>query len=167
MAHKIAPALRLEIMSIVLKPAAQTPLVALMLADVVARSGYPKEAVGVLPMPAETAAPLIEDPRFKLFTFTGSAAAGWALKARAGKKRVALELGGNSGMHRSLRRRCGPRGGALCQRRLCLRRTKLHQRAANLRGAQHLRNIHRETGCGGAEAQAGRSLRGSGLTWAR
>jgi acyl-CoA reductase-like NAD-dependent aldehyde dehydrogenase len=95
-AHKIAPALAAGC-SIVLKPATKTPMVALMLADVVARSGYPKEAVSILPMSAETAAPLIEDERLKLFTFTGSAPAGWALKARAGKKRVALELGGNAG----------------------------------------------------------------------
>jgi glyceraldehyde-3-phosphate dehydrogenase (NADP+) len=95
-AHKIAPALAAGC-SIVLKPATKTPMVALMLADVVARSGYPREAVSILPMTAETAAPLIEDERIKLFTFTGSAAAGWALKARAGKKRVALELGGNAG----------------------------------------------------------------------
>lgn len=95
-AHKLAPALAAGC-SIVLKPATKTPLVALMLADVVARSGYPKEAVSILPMSAETAAPLAGDPRFKLFTFTGSADAGWALKARAGKKRVALELGGNAG----------------------------------------------------------------------
>jgi glyceraldehyde-3-phosphate dehydrogenase (NADP+) len=95
-AHKIAPALATGC-TMVLKPASKTPMVALMLADVVARSGYPPEAVSILPMPAETAAPLIEDPRLKLLTFTGSAAAGWALKARAGKKRVALELGGNAG----------------------------------------------------------------------
>ena len=95
-AHKIAPAMAAGC-SIVLKPASKTPLVALMLADVIGRSGYPKEAVSILPMSTGTAAPLIEDERFKLFTFTGSAAAGWALKARAGKKRVALELGGNAG----------------------------------------------------------------------
>jgi glyceraldehyde-3-phosphate dehydrogenase (NADP+) len=64
---------------------------------VVARSGYPKEAISILPMTDESAAPLIEDVRFKLFTFTGSATVGWALKARAGKKKVALELGGNAG----------------------------------------------------------------------
>jgi acyl-CoA reductase-like NAD-dependent aldehyde dehydrogenase len=95
-AHKIAPALAAGC-SIVLKPATKTPMVALMLADVVARSGYPIEAVSILPMAAETAAPLIEDDRIKLFTFTGSAPAGWALKARSGKKKVALELGGNAG----------------------------------------------------------------------
>jgi glyceraldehyde-3-phosphate dehydrogenase (NADP+) len=95
-AHKIAPAMAAGC-SIVLKPATKTPMVALMLADVIARSGYPKEAVSILPMTTESAAPLIEDERFKLFTFTGSSAAGWAMKARAGKKRVALELGGNAG----------------------------------------------------------------------
>jgi len=94
--HKIAPAMAAGC-AIVLKPATKTPMVALMLADVIARSGYPKEAVSILPMTNETAAPLIEDERFKLFTFTGSSAAGWAMKARAGKKRVALELGGNAG----------------------------------------------------------------------
>jgi glyceraldehyde-3-phosphate dehydrogenase (NADP+) len=95
-AHKVAPALAAGC-TIVLKPATKTPMVALMLADVVGRSGYPKEAVSILPMSADTAAPLIEDERIKLFTFTGSAPAGWALKARSGKKKVALELGGNAG----------------------------------------------------------------------
>jgi len=95
-AHKIAPAIAAGC-PIVLKPATKTPMVALMLADVIARSGYPPEAVSILPMTTETAAPLVEDERFKLFTFTGSAAAGWALKARAGKKRTTLELGGNAG----------------------------------------------------------------------
>jgi len=95
-AHKLAPAMAVGC-TVVLKPATKTPLVALMLADVVARSGYPAEALSVLPMAASTAAPLITDERFKLLTFTGSAAVGWSLKARAGKKKVALELGGNAG----------------------------------------------------------------------
>jgi len=95
-AHKIAPAIAAGC-SIVLKPATKTPMVALMLADVICRSGYVKEAVSILPMTSQTAAPLIEDERFKLLTFTGSSDAGWAMKARAGKKRVALELGGNAG----------------------------------------------------------------------
>ena len=95
-AHKLAPAIAAGC-TIVLKPATKTPMVALMLADVVARSGYPQEAVSILPMTNQTAAPLIEDERFKLLTFTGSSAVGWSLKARAGKKKVALELGGNAG----------------------------------------------------------------------
>ena len=95
-AHKLAPAIASGC-SIVLKPATKTPMVALMLADLVARSGYPPEAVSVLPMTAATASALVEDERFKLLTFTGSAEVGWALKARAGKKKVGLELGGNAG----------------------------------------------------------------------
>ncbi len=96
-AHKVGPAMAAGC-SIVLKPATKTPMVALMLADLVARSGYPREAVSVLPMTAETASALVEDERLKLLTFTGSAEVGWALKARAGKKKVALELGGNAGV---------------------------------------------------------------------
>lgn len=95
-AHKIAPAMAAGC-SIVLKPALETPMVAMMLADVIARSGYPKEAISILPMSNETAAPLVEDERFKLLTFTGSSTVGWALQARAGKKKVVLELGGNAG----------------------------------------------------------------------
>jgi glyceraldehyde-3-phosphate dehydrogenase (NADP+) len=41
---------------------------------------------------------MVADDRFKVLTFTGSPAVGWAMKARAGKKRVVLELGGNAGV---------------------------------------------------------------------
>jgi glyceraldehyde-3-phosphate dehydrogenase (NADP+) len=60
------------------------------------RAGWPKSALSVLPSSSAIAAPLVEDDRFKLITFTGSAEVGWAIKERAGKKRVALELGGNA-----------------------------------------------------------------------
>ena len=95
-AHKIAPALAAGC-SIVLKPASKTPLSPLLLADVIARSGYPKEAVSILPASNDQVSPLVKDERFKLLTFTGSASVGWELKSMAGKKRVALELGGNAG----------------------------------------------------------------------
>ncbi len=94
-AHKIAPAIAAGC-SIVLKPAPQTPLCALMLARLVHEVGWPSGALSVLPLSNEDAAPLIEDERIKMFTFTGSGAAGWELKKRAGKKRVTLELGGNA-----------------------------------------------------------------------
>lgn len=94
-AHKIAPALAAGC-SMVLKPAPQTPLSALMLARVIMEAGCPAGALNVLPLSNEDAAPLIEDERLKMFTFTGSSAAGWELKKRAGKKRVTLELGGNA-----------------------------------------------------------------------
>jgi acyl-CoA reductase-like NAD-dependent aldehyde dehydrogenase len=94
-AHKIAPAIAAGC-TIVLKPAPQTPVSALMLARIVQEAGWPAGALSVLPLSNEDAAPLIEDDRIKMLTFTGSTAAGWALKKRAGKKRVTLELGGNA-----------------------------------------------------------------------
>jgi acyl-CoA reductase-like NAD-dependent aldehyde dehydrogenase len=93
-AHKIAPAIAAGC-TMVLKPAPQTPVSALMLARIIQEAGWPAGALSVLPLSNEDAAPLIEDDRIKMLTFTGSTAAGWALKKRAGKKRVTLELGGN------------------------------------------------------------------------
>ncbi|HXB22421.1 MAG TPA: aldehyde dehydrogenase family protein, partial [Candidatus Solibacter sp.] len=94
-AHKVAPAIAAGC-SMVLKPAPQTPVSALLLARLVQEAGWPPGALSVLPMSNEDAAPLIEDERIKMFTFTGSGAAGWELKKKAGKKRVTLELGGNA-----------------------------------------------------------------------
>ena len=67
-----------------------------MLAEIVLEAGWPEDAIAVVPSATEHATPLVEDPRIKLLTFTGSPAVGWALKSRAGKKRVTLELGGNA-----------------------------------------------------------------------
>jgi acyl-CoA reductase-like NAD-dependent aldehyde dehydrogenase len=94
-AHKIAPAIAAGC-PIVLKPASATPLSALNIAHLVLQAGWPPEAISVLPCSASDATPLVEDDRFKLITFTGSMTVGWDIKARAGKKRVALELGGNA-----------------------------------------------------------------------
>lgn len=96
-AHKLAPAMAAGC-SVVLKPASQTPLMALELARMVLDAGWPKEALSLLPLRSADAAPLVEDPRFKLLTFTGSAEVGWDMKRRAGKKKVTLELGGNAGV---------------------------------------------------------------------
>ena len=96
-AHKLAPAIAAGC-PVVLKPAPQTPLSALRLAQAIVEAGWPQTALHVLPLSNESAAALVEDDRLKLLTFTGSAAVGWALKARAGKKRVVLELGGNAGV---------------------------------------------------------------------
>ncbi|HWZ44708.1 MAG TPA: aldehyde dehydrogenase family protein [Candidatus Saccharimonadales bacterium] len=94
-AHKVAPAIAAGC-TMVLKPAPQTPVSALLLARLVHEAGWPAGAFSVLPLSNADAAPLIEDERLKMFTFTGSSAAGWELKKRAGKKRVTLELGGNA-----------------------------------------------------------------------
>lgn len=94
-AHKMAPAIAAGC-PLVLKPANKTPLTALNLARIVLESGWPPEALSVLNMGLSEAGLLVTDPRPRLFTFTGSAQVGWALKAQAGKKRVILELGGDA-----------------------------------------------------------------------
>jgi glyceraldehyde-3-phosphate dehydrogenase (NADP+) len=96
-AHKIAPAIAAG-NPIVLKPATRTPLSAITLGDIVVRAGLPPAAISVLPMARTTGDRLVTDERFKLLTFTGSSAVGWGMKARAGKKKVILELGGNAGV---------------------------------------------------------------------
>ncbi len=96
-AHKIAPAIAAGC-PIVLKPAPQTPICSLMLAEIVDQTSWPDGALAVMPMSNDNAALLVKDDRIKLLTFTGSAAVGWQLKSQAGKKRVTLELGGNAGV---------------------------------------------------------------------
>ncbi len=93
-AHKVAPAIAAGC-SFVLKPAAKTPIGALIIAEVLAETDLPKGAFSVLPCSNADAAPLVEDERIALLSFTGGLV-GWELKARAGRKRVTLELGGNA-----------------------------------------------------------------------
>jgi len=94
-AHKVAPALAAG-NPILIRPASQTPVSSLLLGGILLEAGWPAGAVAVLPSSTETARPLVEDDRIKLLTFTGSPAVGWGLRARAGRKRVTLELGGNA-----------------------------------------------------------------------
>ena len=96
-AHKLAPAIAAG-NPIVLKPASQTPLSAITLGKLLDEEGAPEGAVSVLAMSREVGDKLVTDPRFKLLTFTGSSPVGWAMKARAGRKKVILELGGNAGV---------------------------------------------------------------------
>ncbi|MEP6813558.1 MAG: aldehyde dehydrogenase family protein [Actinomycetota bacterium] len=94
-AHKVAPALAAGC-PIVLRPASQTPISSLKLAEIVLEAGWPADAFAVVPSTTDDARPLVEDDRIKLLSFTGSPAVGWGLKTRAGRKRVTLELGGNA-----------------------------------------------------------------------
>src|SRR4051812_3833190 len=94
-AHKVAPAIASGC-TIVLKPAPQTPLSALMLAEVVQESGWPAGGLNVIPTTNEDAGLIVSDDRLKMLSFTGSSAVGWRLKANSGKKKVTLELGGNA-----------------------------------------------------------------------
>lgn len=96
-AHKVAPAIAAGC-TLVLKPAPQTPLSALLVAELVQEAGWPAGALNILPLSNQDAGLLVSDDRLKALSFTGSAAVGWQLKQRAGKKRVTLELGGNAGV---------------------------------------------------------------------
>jgi acyl-CoA reductase-like NAD-dependent aldehyde dehydrogenase len=95
--HKIAPAIACGA-SLTLKPPPQDPLTTLMLGEIVAQSGYPAGGVAVVACPLDAAQQLVKDERVRMISFTGSARAGWAIRAAAGTKRVALELGGNAGV---------------------------------------------------------------------
>lgn len=94
-AHKVAPAIAAGC-PFVLKPASLTPVGALLIGEVLAETNLPAGAFSILPCRREGADLFTTDERFKLLSFTGSPAVGWELKARAGKKKVILELGGNA-----------------------------------------------------------------------
>jgi acyl-CoA reductase-like NAD-dependent aldehyde dehydrogenase len=93
-AHKVAPAIAAGC-PFVLKPAEKTPIGALIIGEVLAETDLPKGAFSILTLDGKHAAPLVEDERFHLLSFTGGQV-GWELKARAGRKKVVLELGGNA-----------------------------------------------------------------------
>jgi acyl-CoA reductase-like NAD-dependent aldehyde dehydrogenase len=95
-AHKLAPALAAGC-PVVLKPASQTPLSALLLAELEEEAGLPAGWLSVVVGPAsEIGDVLVEDERVKLITFTGSGDVGWKLQERAPRKRVKLELGNST-----------------------------------------------------------------------
>ena len=93
--HKVAPAIAAGC-PVVLKPASQTPLAALILAEICQEAGLPPGGLNVVPCDRHTADPLTTDERIKLLSFTGSPVVGWRMKERAGRKKVVLELGGNA-----------------------------------------------------------------------
>lgn len=94
-AHKVAPAIAAGC-TFVLKPASRTPIGALIIGEVLAETKLPKGAFSILPCSRDGADLFTTDERLKLLSFTGSPDVGWALKAKAGKKPVVLELGGNA-----------------------------------------------------------------------
>ena len=94
-AHKIAPAIAVGC-PFVMKPASKTPLGALIIGEILAETDLPEGAFSILPASRDGADLFTVDERLKLLSFTGSPAVGWDLKARCGKKKVVLELGGNA-----------------------------------------------------------------------
>ncbi|SFM80760.1 aldehyde dehydrogenase family protein [Marinobacter pelagius] len=94
-AHKVAPALAAGC-PFILKPASLTPVGALIIGEILAETDLPVGAFSILPCRRDAADLFTTDDRLKLLSFTGSPEVGWDLKARAGKKPVVLELGGNA-----------------------------------------------------------------------
>ncbi len=94
-AHKVAPAIAVGC-PFVLKPASRTPIGALVIGEVLAETDLPPGSFSILPCRRDGADLFTTDERLKLLSFTGSPAVGWDLKARSGKKKVVLELGGNA-----------------------------------------------------------------------
>ena len=94
-AHKIAPAI-VAGCPFVLKPASLTPISAIIIAEVLSETDLPKGAFSVVPCHRDAADSMVTDDRFKLLSFTGSDQVGWDMKARCGRKKVVLELGGNA-----------------------------------------------------------------------
>jgi acyl-CoA reductase-like NAD-dependent aldehyde dehydrogenase len=94
-AHKAAPAIAAG-NPILLRPGPRTPISAFKIGQVIVDAGWPADGIAVFACSNDDTGRLVEDERIKLLSFTGSAAVGWSLKARAGRKRVTLELGGNA-----------------------------------------------------------------------
>src|SRR5690606_12572895 len=94
-AHKVAPAIAVGC-PFVLKPASRTPIGALIIGEVLAETDLPEGAFSILPCNRDAADLFTTDDRLKLLSFTGSPSVGWELKAKSGKKKVVLELGGNA-----------------------------------------------------------------------
>jgi acyl-CoA reductase-like NAD-dependent aldehyde dehydrogenase len=93
--HKLAPAIASG-NPVIIKPPEVNPLSSLLLAELVLEAGFPPEAFSMIPCPGPRAEKLATDPRIAMLSFTGSAKVGWMLKDKAGRKKVALELGGNA-----------------------------------------------------------------------
>lgn len=140
--HKVGPALAAG-NTIVVKPSEKTPLsgleVGAIVAEAAADAGVPLGVVGVLPAGPELVEPLVADPRVKAVSFTGSSAVGWSLRAKAGQKKVSLELGGNGAVivHRDAdvehaATRCAS-GGFLLAGQVCasVQRVYVHEEVAD------------------------------------
>jgi acyl-CoA reductase-like NAD-dependent aldehyde dehydrogenase len=96
LAHKIAPALAAGC-SVVAKPATKTPLSGLKLAEALWAAGLPKEALSVVVgLGSEIGDLIVKDPRPRMITFTGSRDVGLDITAKAGMKKITMELGSNS-----------------------------------------------------------------------
>jgi glyceraldehyde-3-phosphate dehydrogenase (NADP+) len=95
--HKVAPAIAAG-NTVILKPARSTPLSVLEFAKIIDQTDLPKGVLSVLPADRVVGNKIVTDTRFDMLSFTGSPEVGWEMKRNAGKKKIALELGGNAGV---------------------------------------------------------------------
>ena len=156
-AHKLAPALAAGC-PVVLKPASQTPLSALLLAELEQEAGLPAGWLTVLVGPSsEIGDVLVEDERVRMITFTGSSGVGWGIAERAAKKRVRLELGNSTPVVVAADADLDLAAHEARRERVLLRRPELHLRAADLRRAARARRAS-------SSASSRRSRRSSSAT---
>ena len=156
-AHKIAPAIAVG-NTVVVKPASQTPLSGLKLAKLVIDSGWPAEALSVVPSDPQTFEGFVVDARVRKITFTGSPVVGWHLKQIGWRKKVTLELGGNAGVISARGRGHRLRARPHRHRRLRLLGPVVHQRAAALHPPADLRSRARGAGAARVAPRRGRSV---------
>ncbi|HEX9744473.1 MAG TPA: aldehyde dehydrogenase family protein [bacterium] len=95
--HKLAPAIAVGC-PVIIKPSSETPLTALKLAEICHDAGCPPGSVNVVPCRGSAFERLVKNQAPAMLSFTGSAEVGWKLKSVSGRKRIALELGGNAGV---------------------------------------------------------------------
>ena len=94
-AHKVAPALACGC-PFLLKPSERTPLTSLLLGELLMQANMPPGSWSILPCEVQHVPTMVQDPRVRIVSFTGSVKVGWELQARAVGKRVLLELGSTS-----------------------------------------------------------------------
>ncbi|MFN8419563.1 MAG: aldehyde dehydrogenase family protein [Anaerolineae bacterium] len=95
--HKIGPAIAVG-NSLILKPAEKTPLSSVKMAELILEAGFPPQAFSMIQAKGPDTEKMVTDPRIAMISFTGSSSVGWQIKAKAGHKKVLLELGGNAGL---------------------------------------------------------------------
>jgi acyl-CoA reductase-like NAD-dependent aldehyde dehydrogenase len=95
-AHKLGPAIAAG-NAVVLKPAGQTPISALKLAEILLEAGLPENWLSVIPGPgSKVGNEIVEHRLTRAITFTGSAPVGWDIRSKVPHKKVNLELGSNA-----------------------------------------------------------------------
>ncbi len=142
-AHKLGPAIAAG-NAVVLKPAGQTPISALKLAEVLYDAGLPENWLQVVCGPgSEVGNAIVEDDRTRAITFTGSAPVGWGIRSKAPHKKVQPRARLERASDRERGWRLGDRRGQGADPRLLSRRPELHLGPADTPARVHRGSVHR------------------------